>query len=637
MFPAQSFAMNASLLSNGISRLLPESSLLVNPAQPAPPTATDRVEPFITRTPEQEQALNQQLATANDQLHDANQGLRTTNAALLPTQEQQQQLNHELEVRVAERTQALRDAVAEAEVKRRQLHDLFDQAPMAITVVRGPRYVIELANPVVCTMWGRTQQQAVGTPLFELIPEAAGQGFEELFDGVMATGQPHVAYETPSVIDRHGRRDTVYWDFTFQPLRDATGQVTGVTVLATEVSERVTARRHLAAQQQLQAVFEQAPVAIGVFTGSDYVVDVCNPGLQAIWGRTAAQAVNRPLFEVLPEIRDQGFKELLDEVMASGVPYLAHEVPLQVLHQGQPSTVYVNFVYHPLRDVQGHVGAIAAVATDVSEQVTARRLVQQLNEANVLRLNEELAASNEDLRATNQELLTNNDRLTRANVDLDNFIYTASHDLKMPIDNIEGLLQGLREEIPLFVQATDHVQPMLDMMQESINRFQLTIAQLTDLTKLRQAHALPTETLDLPATVEAVRRDLAPLLTAAAVQLTVTMDTCSTGAFSGKNLRSIVYNLLSNAIKYRHADRSPVIHLRCHSTATVLEVEDNGLGLDEAQQGKLFGMFQRLHTHVEGSGIGLYIVKRIVENAGGTIAVRSQPGVGTTFTVTFPG
>ena len=68
----------------------------------------------------------------------------------------------------------------------------------------------------------------------------------------------------------------------------------------------------------------------------------------------------------------------------------------------------------------------------------------------------------------------------------------------------------------------------------------------------------------------------------------------------------------------------------------VLEVEDNGLGLSEAQQARLFGLFQRLHTHVEGTGVGLYMLKRIVDNADGTIAVRSQLGLGTTFIITLP-
>ena len=81
-----------------------------------------------------------------------------------------------------------------------------------------------------------------------------------------------------------------------------------------------------------------------------------------------------------------------------------------------------------------------------------------------------------------------------------------------------------------------------------------------------------------------------------------------------------------------------MVRLRCHTSQAqvVLEVQDNGLGLNEAQQEQLFQMFQRLHSHVEGSGVGLYMVKKIVENAGGTISVRSETGVGSTFVVTLP-
>jgi signal transduction histidine kinase len=81
------------------------------------------------------------------------------------------------------------------------------------------------------------------------------------------------------------------------------------------------------------------------------------------------------------------------------------------------------------------------------------------------------------------------------------------------------------------------------------------------------------------------------------------------------------------------------VELRCRSTSStvVLEVQDNGLGLTKSQQGQLFGLFQRLHDHVAGTGIGLYMVKRLVENAGGTIAVQSQIGEGTTFTISLPG
>jgi signal transduction histidine kinase len=135
-----------------------------------------------------------------------------------------------------------------------------------------------------------------------------------------------------------------------------------------------------------------------------------------------------------------------------------------------------------------------------------------------------------------------------------------------------------------------------------------------------------------------VRLDLAADLQAANATLTVDLAGLSSVHFSPKNLRSIVYNLLSNAVKYRDPTRPALVQLRGRHAdgQLVLEVQDNGLGLDTSQQSKLFTMFRRLHTHVEGSGVGLYMVKRLVENAGGHIYVASQLGVGSIFSVSLP-
>ena len=102
--------------------------------------------------------------------------------------------------------------------------------------------------------------------------------------------------------------------------------------------------------------------------------------------------------------------------------------------------------------------------------------------------------------------------------------------------------------------------------------------------------------------------------------------------------RSIIFNLVSNALKYRHPHRSPVVRVtaNCTPQQVVLRVHDNGLGLSEGQQANLFQLFRRLHTHVEGSGVGLYSIKKLIENVGGTIEVESELNVGSTFTVRLP-
>ena len=236
------------------------------------------------------------------------------------------------------------------------------------------------------------------------------------------------------------------------------------------------------------------------------------------------------------------------------------------------------------------------------------------------------------------ELKETNEQLVRTNRDLDNFVYTASHDLKAPISNIEGLLRLLEDLLPAELRTDDALLPVLAKMQEAVERFSRTIGHLTDVSKLQQEFAQPAVETDLGPLIEDVRQDVQPLLAETGGTVAVDVGECPTLVMSEKNLRSVLYNLVSNALKYHHPDRPPVVRVSCRHEGDyrVLRVQDNGLGLTEGQQAKLFGLFERLHTHVPGSGVGLYMVKKMVENAGGTITVQSQAGAGATFAVWLP-
>ncbi|WP_223650462.1 PAS domain-containing protein [Hymenobacter psoromatis] len=506
-------------------------------------------------------------------------------------------------------------AVRQAQ-ERETFYQIFAQTPAIVALMRGPEQRFEYVNPAFERLFpGRA---LVGRPVAEALPEIVSQGFLTLLDGVYQTGTAYFATEAPLIIAQPaGQPDQLlYLDITYQAYREG-GHITGVSVFAFEVSEQVRARQQRKASlDYLQLVFEKAPVAIAVLTGPAYVVEVASPAICGMWGRDQAQVLGRPLFEVLPEVVDQGFAEILSEVHRTGIPFVAQEMPARLLRQGQLETVYFHFVYQPLANAQGLVEAVVVLATDVSQRVAARQ---------------QLAAANEELRATNQQL-------RHTNVDLDNFIYTASHDLKAPITNIESLLLLLRKELPPPARQAGLVPRVLDMMQSSIERFQLTIQQLTDLAHLQQAHAEPASAASLATVVQAVYLDLAPQLAATGGHLTLELGDCPSLPLQPQHLRSLVYNLLSNALKFHHPDRPPKVVLRCYREAatTVLAVQDNGLGLSETQQARLFGLYRRLHAHVHGSGVGLYMVKRLVENAGGTISVRSQPGVGSTFLVSLP-
>jgi two-component system CheB/CheR fusion protein len=237
-----------------------------------------------------------------------------------------------------------------------------------------------------------------------------------------------------------------------------------------------------------------------------------------------------------------------------------------------------------------------------------------------------------DLKLAQEELHKTNDNLLRINNDLDNFIYTASHDLKSPIANIEGLVNQLVEEIH---PENEVVVLMLDLIKKSVDRFKHTIRDLTDITKVQKEIDTEITEVNLEEVIEDVKLSIRNMIVETGAQIGIDCSLCPEIRFSKKNLHSIIYNLLSNAIKYRHPDRALQIAIKVEKEDgySVITVQDNGLGLEKHQLPKLFTMFKRLHDHVEGTGVGLYIVNKIVENAKGRIEVESAPGKGSTFRV----
>ncbi|MVN78809.1 PAS domain-containing protein [Hymenobacter sp. HMF4947] len=535
--------------------------------------------------------------------------------------------------RQADTLQAALLTVAQRQAQEREdLFQTFEQAPAAIMLLREPEHRIEYANPAYQRFF--PGQALQGHRLADAHPNAEASGALARLDRVYQSGETFVGREEPVLLTLEEGQppQTRYFNFTYQPYRE-NDQTVGVSVFATDATEQALARQQREAQQsELRRIFEQAPVAIAIMRGPSLVVELANQAVAAIWGRSSAQTLGRPYFEAVPDTAGQGFEEILAGVLRTGEPFFVREAPVTLDrgHTDLPTQAYVNFGFHPLYDEHGATWGLIAVGTEVTEQVLARQQVQELNK--------ELAGLNHTLQLTNTELNQSNTQLTRTNVDLDTFVYTASHDLKAPITNIEGLLTALHDVLPAQVQSEETTAHILRLLQGAVERFQLTIEQLTDISRLQQAQNLPAEQVHLGPVVADVRLDLLPQLTAAGAQLTVDISPDSQVLFAPKNLRSVVYNLLSNAIKYRAPDRVPVIALRATRApgAVVLTVQDNGLGLSEAQQRQLFGLFQRLHTHVEGTGVGLYMVKRIVENAGGTITVQSREGVGATFTVRLP-
>jgi two-component system, sensor histidine kinase len=571
----------------------------------------------------QVQQLNEDMQAANEELRVTNQEFLESNAALVGAQQALQQLNEDLEARVTARTREVQNAQAATEWQRQRLERLFMRAPAAICILDGPDLVYELVNPAYQQLFpGR---QLLGQPLLAALPEIAKHDVYRTFRLVYETGITHqeLGQLIPLARPEDGALEDRYFNFIQQARHDEGGQVDGVLVFAFEVTEQVRARKAIeASAQQLRLVTDALPVLIG-YLDHEIKYRFANQAYEAWFNQKPEALLGRPVREVVGEQAFLGVKKYIDRALAGERVDFEARMPYRENFVKHIQTSYVP-------DIQeGKVRGFYTLVTDVTGQVEARLAVEESSKQ-AQALARELATTNEELRVVNQQLL-------QINADLDNFIYTASHDLKTPILNIEGLMEVLLEDLPPSILQSVPVGRTTELILDSVQRFKRTIDHLTEITKLQKENNMEASPVDLAAVIAEVELDLMPAIQAAGAQLEVAVSACPTIRFPEKNLRSIIYNLLSNAIKYHSPERAPRVRLHTYETPDylVLAVADNGLGMDLLQDHKLFTMFNRLHDHVEGSGIGLYMVKKIIENSGGKIEVQSKVGEGSVFRVYF--
>ncbi|MER2996666.1 sensor histidine kinase [Pontibacter populi] len=346
-------------------------------------------------------------------------------------------------------------------------------------------------------------------------------------------------------------------------------------------------------------VLQEAPIGAVLVSGTGIVFSINNYALN-IFGKSEKEVLGQMFSSLFPEHVSFAVKQfVLDGYLSNG------KQVFEVI-KGE-SVKYLELSVAPI-NLETSANYKLVLVNNISESV----LAQQRTQAHL------------------QELESLNANLERVNTDLDTFVYTASHDLKSPILNIEGLVSSLEYELG---DARSAVALELDHIKRSIGRFKQTVEDLTEVSRIQRSFEQDATLIDLAAIVEEVMQLLDREIKEAGATIDFKNEGLSTVRFHKKNLTSIVYNLINNAIKYRSPDRKPIINIKTwrDKECFCLEVQDNGLGIPEAKRERVFQLFKRMHSHVEGSGVGLYIVKRIVENNGGSIAVESEEGKGTVF------
>ncbi|MEX2231317.1 MAG: ATP-binding protein [Cyclobacteriaceae bacterium] len=247
--------------------------------------------------------------------------------------------------------------------------------------------------------------------------------------------------------------------------------------------------------------------------------------------------------------------------------------------------------------------------------------IQSLND----HLKIEVDNRTQELQRTNQELIEHNNQLEQ-------FAFIAAHNLRAPLTRVLGLANLIQ------MGATEEdKQAALEKMISSTHDLDQVIKDLNAILNIKRHTGNFTE-VDLNESLTRTKRILEKEIEDTGTKIINNFSEADKVYAIAPYVESILYNLISNAIKYRDPERSPFIAIKTtHEKEFVcLAVMDNGLGIDlQKYKQSVFNLYKRFHLHVEGKGLGLYLVKTQIEALGGRVEVRSEPNEGTTFHVYF--
>ena len=382
------------------------------------------------------------------------------------------------------------------------------------------------------------------------------------------------------------------------PIRDASGTIVG----AVKVARDITGQKNLTeVQERLAAIVESSDDAI-ISKDLNGIIRSWNRGAERLFGYKPEEIIGKHISTLAAPDRVDEIPNILERLVRG--ERIDHYETKRKTKAGK--IVTVSLTVSPIRNEKGAIIGASKVARDI----TAReRQEQALREAN--------------------------DALTRANADLHQFAYSASHDLQEPLRMVSTYSELLKKEFgsKLGPSGDEYIAYTV----QGASRMEQLLKDLRVYTLASTSGQDPAADIDANNSLDKVIAILGPAIKDCGACVTRTaLPSVRVHEFQ---LEQLFQNLIGNSIRYRSGD-PPRIHVAASRRGPdwLFSVEDNGIGIDPQYKEQIFELFKRLHSAAEypGSGMGLAICKRIVERAGGRIWVESEPGRGSTFYFTIP-
>jgi signal transduction histidine kinase len=488
---------------------------------------------------------------------------------------------------------------AELQVAEERYRILFDNIPGATAIYKGLALEIVMANSTMIGFWGK-DEQVIGKPLSEAVPELQGQPFIGLLQQVFLTGETYSAKESPAILMVNGTLQTFYYDFTYGPIRDPAGVIDGIIHSATDVTELVTAKLKMReTEERLNFSLQSATIGTWNYDPStDCIL------LDAIGRELFGLAEHEPLpFEqTLKHLHPDDLREVYTGMSSCLSPLnnSACDVRFRLLNQ-ENEIRWLHCTGKAVFDADQKAVRFGGILRDISKEVAGMEAQRKLQ------------------------------------YQKDNFLSIASHELKTPVTSIKAYAQLL--ERMMKKEGDLQKADMVSRLTGQVNRLTTLLDDLLDVSKIsndrlnfkRDYHVFNEivedniRDLNLQENIHKIEMNLG----------FVGNIFCDRGRIS-----QVINNLISNAIKYS-PDQHQIIVSTCQRGSDIIfSVQDFGIGISEDNRERVFDQFYRVSNaeaySYQGMGLGLFISAEIVRQEGGQIWVDSEEEVGSTFCFSLP-
>ena len=521
------------------------------------------------------------------------------------------------------------------EAAKEQFQKLVMQAPVAIAVFRGNDFVAEIVNDAYLPLVGKTREAFVGKPLFQTLPETK-EVLEPLVRELIQTGKPFPAKEFEIIINRNGKEEICYFDSVWEPFYEDNGRIDGFIVVAHEVTDQVLIRKKIEDNEALlqQKVLERTADLEKQKSLLDNILKHSSNGIS-----------------VTEMIRDENGK------IVDASTIMANEAAVKFT--GLPLDIYLTKTAVELDPdiLESHYGQMCMKTLETGEpsliqyflQYTQRWLeltVSKMDDDHLIHIFTDVTP----IKEAQLQLEKTVEELRRSNTNLEEFAYAASHDLKEPIRKIHFFSDRLKNS--LNDRITEEEKRSFERMEIASKRMNSLIEDLLTYSRIS---LLPKkfESVNLNQLINLVLNDLDLEIEEKGAKVTVNKLFTIRGYH--RQLQQAFQNILSNSLKYSKPGASPDIEITCEKVQGketklnlsmeeqqkeyyVISINDNGIGFEQTDAERIFNVFTRLHgnTEYKGTGVGLSIVKKIIENHNGYVTAESEPGKGATFKIYLP-